>query len=98
MLADAGKRVSSSAVEVLHQNGLKGHLDYQESTHLEQFVTRFLLKETTNQLHSLQSSLECAMETTAEQTRQEKHEGCVRTERMYPVPDQNTCSGRISPN
>uniref|UniRef100_A0A3Q3S9F5 N-terminal EF-hand calcium binding protein 1 n=1 Tax=Mastacembelus armatus TaxID=205130 RepID=A0A3Q3S9F5_9TELE len=46
--------------------------DYQESTHLEQFVTRFLLKETTNQLHSLQSSLECAMETTAEQTRQEK--------------------------
>ncbi|KAI9539936.1 N-terminal EF-hand calcium-binding protein 1 [Dissostichus eleginoides] len=46
--------------------------DYQESSHLEQFVTRFLLKETTNQLHSLQSSLECAMETTAEQTRQEK--------------------------
>nr|XP_061787033.1 N-terminal EF-hand calcium-binding protein 1-like [Nerophis lumbriciformis] len=46
--------------------------EYQESTHLEQFVTRFLLKETTNQLHSLQSSLECAMETTAEQTRQEK--------------------------
>ncbi|XP_077937691.1 N-terminal EF-hand calcium-binding protein 1 isoform X2 [Gasterosteus aculeatus] len=44
----------------------------KESTHLEQFVTRFLLKETTNQLHSLQSSLECAMETTAEQTRQEK--------------------------
>ncbi|XP_077447472.1 N-terminal EF-hand calcium-binding protein 1 [Stigmatopora argus] len=46
--------------------------DYQESTHLEQFVTRFLLKETTNQLKSLQSSLECAMETTAEQTRREK--------------------------
>ncbi|XP_067112167.1 N-terminal EF-hand calcium-binding protein 1 [Osmerus mordax] len=46
--------------------------DYQEATHLEQFVTRFLLKETTNQLHSLQSSLECAMETTAEQTRQER--------------------------
>ncbi|XP_061676960.1 N-terminal EF-hand calcium-binding protein 1 [Syngnathoides biaculeatus] len=46
--------------------------DYQESTHLEQFVTRFLLKETTNQLQSLQSSLECAMETTAEQTRREK--------------------------
>ncbi|XP_061520943.1 N-terminal EF-hand calcium-binding protein 1 isoform X2 [Phycodurus eques] len=46
--------------------------DYQESTHLEQFVIRFLLKETTNQLQSLQSSLECAMETTAEQTRREK--------------------------
>lgn len=37
-------------------------------------MTRFLLKETTNQLHSLQSSLECAMETTAEQTRQEKYD------------------------
>ncbi|ROK35771.1 N-terminal EF-hand calcium-binding protein 1 [Anabarilius grahami] len=46
--------------------------DYQEATHLEQFVTRFLLKETTSQLQSLQSSLECAMETTAEQTRQER--------------------------
>ncbi|KAL0961723.1 hypothetical protein UPYG_G00330880 [Umbra pygmaea] len=46
--------------------------DYQEATHLEQFVTRFLLKETTNQLYSLQSSLECAMETTAEQTRQDR--------------------------
>ncbi|XP_006636063.2 N-terminal EF-hand calcium-binding protein 1 isoform X1 [Lepisosteus oculatus] len=46
--------------------------DYQESSHLEQFVTRFLLKETANQLQSLQSSLECAMETTAEQTRQER--------------------------
>lgn len=53
--------------------------DYQESTHLEQFVTRFLLKETTNQLHSLQSSLECAMETTAEQTRQEKYESSSDT-------------------
>ncbi|KAK6490787.1 N-terminal EF-hand calcium-binding protein 1-like [Huso huso] len=46
--------------------------DYQEASHLEQFVTRFLLKETANQLQSLQSSLECAMETTAEQTRQER--------------------------
>ncbi|XP_039593097.1 N-terminal EF-hand calcium-binding protein 1 isoform X1 [Polypterus senegalus] len=45
---------------------------YQESSHLEQFVTRFLLKETANQLQSLQSSLECAMETTAEQTLQER--------------------------
>nr|XP_057902818.1 N-terminal EF-hand calcium-binding protein 1 [Doryrhamphus excisus] len=46
--------------------------EYQGSAHLEQFVTRFLLKETTSQLQSLQSSLECAMETTAEQTRQDK--------------------------
>uniref|UniRef100_A0A4W4DR29 N-terminal EF-hand calcium binding protein 1 n=1 Tax=Electrophorus electricus TaxID=8005 RepID=A0A4W4DR29_ELEEL len=46
--------------------------EYQEATHLEQFVTRFLLKETTSQLQSLQSSLECAVETTAEQTRRER--------------------------
>ncbi|KFQ68173.1 N-terminal EF-hand calcium-binding protein 1, partial [Phaethon lepturus] len=46
--------------------------DYQEASNLEQFVTRFLLKETLNQLQSLQSSLECAMETTEEQTRQDR--------------------------
>lgn len=46
--------------------------DYQEATNLQQFVTRFLLKETVSQLQSLQNSLECAMETTEEQTRQER--------------------------
>lgn len=65
-----------AALEDLNMSILKAmdktKKDYQDSTHLEQFVTRFLLKETTNQLHSLQSSLECAMETTAEQTRKEK--------------------------
>uniref|UniRef100_U3JRV1 N-terminal EF-hand calcium binding protein 1 n=1 Tax=Ficedula albicollis TaxID=59894 RepID=U3JRV1_FICAL len=43
--------------------------DYQEASNLEQFVTCFLLRETLNQLQSLQSCLECAMETTEEQTR-----------------------------
>lgn len=43
---------------------------------MEQFVTRFLLKETLNQLQSLQNSLECAMETTEEQTRQERQVKC----------------------
>ncbi|MBN3273757.1 NECA1 protein, partial [Polyodon spathula] len=56
--------------------------DYQEASHLEQFVTRFLLKETANQLQSLQSSLECAMETTAEQTRQER-----QVSQLYWSPD-----------
>ncbi|NWT24601.1 NECA1 protein, partial [Cardinalis cardinalis] len=46
--------------------------DYQEASSLEQFVTRFLLKETLNQLQSLQSSLECAMESTEEQSWQER--------------------------
>ncbi|KAK7899073.1 hypothetical protein WMY93_019926 [Mugilogobius chulae] len=74
-----------AALEDLNMSILKAmdktKKDYQESTHLEQFVTRFLLKETTNQLHSLQSSLECAMETTAEQTRQEK-QGPVKPEAL----------------
>ncbi|XP_063040835.1 N-terminal EF-hand calcium-binding protein 1 [Engraulis encrasicolus] len=65
-----------AALEDLNMSVLKAmdktKKDYQESTHLDQFVTRFLLKETTSQLQSLQSSLECAMETTAEQTRQER--------------------------
>uniref|UniRef100_A0A674H144 N-terminal EF-hand calcium binding protein 1 n=1 Tax=Taeniopygia guttata TaxID=59729 RepID=A0A674H144_TAEGU len=46
--------------------------DYQEASNLEQFVTRFLLKETLNQLQSLQSSLECATENMEEQTQQER--------------------------
>ncbi|XP_038203879.1 N-terminal EF-hand calcium-binding protein 1 [Arvicola amphibius] len=46
--------------------------DYQEASNLEQFVTRFLLKETLNQLQSLQNSLECAMEKTEEQTRRDR--------------------------
>ncbi|ELK02440.1 N-terminal EF-hand calcium-binding protein 1 [Pteropus alecto] len=52
--------------------------DYQEASSLEQFVTRFLLKETLSQLQSLQNSLECAMETTEEQTRQERQVQCAR--------------------
>ncbi|NXE33862.1 NECA1 protein, partial [Ptilorrhoa leucosticta] len=46
--------------------------NYQEASNLEQFVTRFLLKETLNQLQSLQSSPECAMETMEEQTQQKR--------------------------
>ncbi|NXJ67241.1 NECA1 protein, partial [Rostratula benghalensis] len=46
--------------------------DYEEASNLEQFVARFILKEALNQIQSLQSSLECAMETTEEQTRQER--------------------------
>ncbi|CAL8371897.1 unnamed protein product [Boreogadus saida] len=77
-------------------------MEYQNSTHLEQFVTRFLLKETANQLHSLQSSLECAMETTAEQTRQEKYPPLAWYQNS-PLPalvwssaSQITCPGPIS--
>ncbi|XP_063007864.1 N-terminal EF-hand calcium-binding protein 1 [Melospiza melodia melodia] len=40
--------------------------DYQEASSLEQFVTRFLLKETLTQLQSLQSCLQCAAESAGE--------------------------------
>ncbi|EMP42265.1 N-terminal EF-hand calcium-binding protein 1, partial [Chelonia mydas] len=65
-----------SALEDLNVSILKAmdktKKDYQKASNLEQFVTRFLLKETLNQLQSLQNSLDCAMETTEEQTRQER--------------------------
>ncbi|XP_045142856.1 N-terminal EF-hand calcium-binding protein 1 [Echinops telfairi] len=60
--------------------------DYQEASNLEQFVTRFLLKETLNQLQSLQNSLECAMETTEEQTRQERSGQLHISPREWPGP------------
>nr|XP_034981903.1 N-terminal EF-hand calcium-binding protein 1 isoform X3 [Zootoca vivipara] len=64
-----------SALEDLNLSILKAmdstKKNYQEASKLEQFVTRFLLKETVNQLQSLHNSLECAMETTEEQTRQD---------------------------
>ncbi|XP_061910375.1 N-terminal EF-hand calcium-binding protein 1-like [Entelurus aequoreus] len=41
--------------------------EYQGSSVLGQFVTRFLLKETSTQLQSLQSSLDCAMEAVHDQ-------------------------------
>ncbi|KAM4906245.1 LOW QUALITY PROTEIN: N-terminal EF-hand calcium-binding protein 1 [Sylvia borin] len=44
--------------------------DCQEDSNLEQFVTRFLLKETLSQLQSLQA-VGCAMEITEEQSGQE---------------------------
>lgn len=42
--------------------------EYQSSSVLGQFVTRFLLRETSTQLQSLQSSLDCAMEAVDEQS------------------------------
>ncbi|TNN78719.1 N-terminal EF-hand calcium-binding protein 1 [Liparis tanakae] len=42
--------------------------EYQGSSVLGQFVTRFMLRETSNQLQSLQRSLQCAMEAVEEQS------------------------------
>ncbi|CAM9484409.1 N-terminal EF-hand calcium-binding protein 1-like [Lampetra fluviatilis] len=42
--------------------------DYADASVLQQFVTRFLLRETCSQLQSLQGSLECATEAVERQT------------------------------
>lgn len=42
--------------------------EYQGSSVLGQFVTRFMLRETSGQLLSLQRSLQCAMEAVEEQS------------------------------
>lgn len=42
--------------------------EYQSSSVLGQFVTRFMLRETSSQLLSLQRSLQCAMEAVEEQS------------------------------
>ncbi|KAM4691281.1 N-terminal EF-hand calcium-binding protein 3 [Rhinophrynus dorsalis] len=52
----------------------KTKLDYEKSSQTEQFVTRLLLRETMNQLHSLQNSLECALETVEVQTGRERQD------------------------
>ncbi|XP_067904699.1 N-terminal EF-hand calcium-binding protein 1-like isoform X2 [Heterodontus francisci] len=67
-----------SALEQLNISILKAmdktKKEYQSSSTLEQFVTRFLLRETLDQLQSLQSSLECAMDAIEEQTSHERKE------------------------
>ncbi|XP_066481231.1 N-terminal EF-hand calcium-binding protein 3 [Tiliqua scincoides] len=52
----------------------KTKLVYESSSKMEQFVTRFLLRETMNQLQSLQVSLECAADTIEEQAGQERND------------------------
>ncbi|KAJ8359223.1 hypothetical protein SKAU_G00157480 [Synaphobranchus kaupii] len=61
-----------SALEKLNHAILKAmdktKEEYQSSSVLGQFVTRFILRETSSQLHSLQASLECAAEAVEEQS------------------------------
>ncbi|NXA18848.1 NECA3 protein, partial [Ibidorhyncha struthersii] len=45
---------------------------YEPSSKMEQFLTRFLLRETMHQLQSLQASLECAVDTVEEQAGRER--------------------------
>ncbi|KAM9372054.1 N-terminal EF-hand calcium-binding protein 3 [Phaethornis superciliosus] len=65
-----------SALEALNAAVLaamdKTKLRYETSSKMEQFLTRFLLRETMHQLQSLQSSLECAVDTVEEQAGRER--------------------------
>ncbi|NWV64432.1 NECA3 protein, partial [Malurus elegans] len=47
---------------------------YETSSKMEQFLTRFLLRETLHQLQSLQASLECAVDTVEEQAGRDRKE------------------------
>ncbi|NWV75964.1 NECA3 protein, partial [Dasyornis broadbenti] len=67
-----------SALETLNAAVLaamdKTKLRYESSSKMEQFLTRFLLRETMHQLQSLQVSLECAVDTVEEQAGRERKE------------------------
>ncbi|NXG60502.1 NECA3 protein, partial [Hemiprocne comata] len=66
----------SSAPPALSRRHLTGPLlslqRYETSSKMEQFLTRFLLRETMHQLQSLQASLECAVDTVEEQAGRER--------------------------
>ncbi|XP_029388364.1 N-terminal EF-hand calcium-binding protein 2 isoform X2 [Mus pahari] len=49
---------------------------YEGGSNVDQFVTRFLLKETANQIQSLLSSVESAVEAIEEQTSQIRQDHC----------------------
>ncbi|KAG9473857.1 N-terminal EF-hand calcium-binding protein 3 isoform X1 [Eleutherodactylus coqui] len=68
----------------------KTKMDYEKASQTEQFVTRFLLRETMNQLHSLQSSLECALEAVEVHTRQDRQD----VEKLEPKRVGRKCNRR----
>lgn len=47
--------------------------EYEQASKVDQFVTRFLLRETVNQLQALQSSLEGASDTLEAQARGQRY-------------------------
>uniref|UniRef100_A0A8C4WE88 N-terminal EF-hand calcium binding protein 2 n=1 Tax=Gopherus evgoodei TaxID=1825980 RepID=A0A8C4WE88_9SAUR len=65
---------------------------YERGSNVDQFVTRFLLKETANQIQSLLSSVESAVDAIDEQTSQIRHyhsksgHGVMDTWYDNPVP------------
>ncbi|KAM4032146.1 N-terminal EF-hand calcium-binding protein 3 isoform 1-T1 [Anomaloglossus baeobatrachus] len=78
----------------------KTKMDYEKASQMEQFVTRFLLRETMTQLHSLQSSLECALEAVETQTRQDRQDvGKLEPKRVGRKCNRRTQkSGSVAPS
>ncbi|XP_064420223.1 N-terminal EF-hand calcium-binding protein 1 [Latimeria chalumnae] len=72
----------------------KTKLEYESSPKLDQFVTRFLLRETVSQLQSLQGSLECAMDAIEEQTCQEGNKPEMKNPEVLCVQKPSRRCGR----
>ncbi|XP_062975978.1 N-terminal EF-hand calcium-binding protein 3 [Elgaria multicarinata webbii] len=75
----------------------KTKLVYENSTKMEQFVTRFILRETMNQLQSLQISLECAADTIEEQAGRERN-NVNKPEALVGPRTIKRCGRRVQKN
>ncbi|XP_025776687.1 N-terminal EF-hand calcium-binding protein 2 [Puma concolor] len=97
-VSDPGARVNSITLvltgPVFDRTNQIRILVYEGGSNVDQFVTRFLLKETANQIQSLLSSVESAVEAIEEQTSQirQNHSkpshGAVETWCAGPPPPQ----------
>ncbi|NXG39415.1 NECA1 protein, partial [Dromaius novaehollandiae] len=90
-----------SALEVLNSTVLaamdKTKLRYETSSKMEQFLTRFLLRETVTQLQSLQASLECAVDTMEEQAGRERKD-VKKSETLIGLRSGRRCGRRGQKN
>ncbi|OXB58926.1 hypothetical protein ASZ78_012190 [Callipepla squamata] len=90
-----------SALEMLNSAVLaamdKTKLSYETSSKMEQFLTRFLLRETMHQLQSLQGSLECAVDTMEEQAGRERKD-IKKSETLVGLRSGRRCGHRGQKN
>ncbi|NXE56951.1 NECA3 protein, partial [Casuarius casuarius] len=73
------------------------HTQYETSSKMEQFLTRFLLRETVTQLQSLQASLECAVDTMEEQAGRERKD-VKKSETLTSLRSGRRCGRRGQKN
>ncbi|NWJ05040.1 NECA1 protein, partial [Crypturellus undulatus] len=70
---------------------------YETSSKMEQFLTRFLLRETVSQLQSLQTSLECAVDIMEEQAGRERKD-VKKSETLTGLRSGRRCGRRGQKN